>query len=74
MYSDARAALQLLVDGFKLKPERDVRQPLSCGPVGDAACCCLASTCYCFCKQQMFLTQANFFLLAGGFQIAVVLR
>ena len=24
MYSDARAALQLLVDGFKLKPERDI--------------------------------------------------
>ena len=24
MYSDARAALQLLIDGFKLKPERDI--------------------------------------------------
>jgi len=24
MYSDAKAALQLLVDGFKLKPERDI--------------------------------------------------
>ena len=24
IYSDARAALALLVDGFKLKPERDV--------------------------------------------------
>jgi pimeloyl-ACP methyl ester carboxylesterase len=41
MYSDARAALQLLVDGFKLKPERDII--LYGKSIGSCPTCHLAS-------------------------------
>jgi len=41
MYSDARAALQLLVDGFKLKPERDI--VLYGKSIGSCPTCHLAS-------------------------------
>ena len=41
MYSDARAALQLLVDGFKLQPERDII--LYGKSIGSCPTCHLAS-------------------------------
>lgn len=41
MYSDARAALQLLVEGFKLKPERDI--VLYGKSIGTCPTCYLAS-------------------------------
>ena len=41
MYSDARAALQLLVDGFHLKPERDI--VLYGKSIGTCPTCYLAS-------------------------------
>lgn len=41
MYSDARAALQLLVEGFKLKPERDI--VLYGKSIGSCPTCHLAS-------------------------------
>ena len=41
MYSDARAALQLLVEGFKLKPERDII--LYGKSIGSCPTCHLAS-------------------------------
>ncbi len=42
MYSDARAALKLLTDGFKLKPERDI--VLYGKSLGSCPTCYLAST------------------------------